>query len=669
MDEALWFTDAKKTSRYTRCDHCPSNEIRCENCSRKINGEVFLLQMTGLEQKKMFGKMFEVAVTSFTEALNYIGINAQFEIFNEKRIRYLESKYNIHVYLYQKMQYNTTHVREQYEAIREPRKLKHETVIRLMLKEPLPISSSGLIENFTIIQSKTLLPKVFTCHQMKQCKFTTSRKDKIERHEKGCRKFNTKHITCKQRAYGDDADVVREMVDNDILPKEAISYRSSFLATFDLETIEEKYDTCLPENGLMIDANLRLLSIAVGSTMEGYEPKCWVRKSSNPAEEARLVKAFLQELNNLWQEKQKKLPFWIAEAYNKIYFMNYELKKRNAKWTEYQSIWKYKMTLRKFTLLDTFGFNSAKFDIPCIAGILLTELKRTSKKVSILKKMSSYFCISTDKFIFKDVLKFSAPCSYDKFVSVWGTPGSKSIWPYSFFTSIEDIKAAKKFPPLKAFESKLRGNIKPTMESYIAAKTEFYRRKLLPRSDKNRITSMYGFLRYYNKQDVQPMAFAIKNCFDSYFTYFGVNAITAMSLPSLAQEAMFKNYAADAPLIYSFSEAFKEINQLFRKNVYGGLVNVYRRHVCTYDKEGIAKAARYADNGDPFTSIISLDFTSMYLTCQKQDMPTSPGILWERKTNTNFYKKNIMCSGHSFKGQQWLCYRQATGMLIIHSTV
>ena len=53
---------------------------------------------------------------------------------------------------------------------------------------------------------------------------------------------------------------------------------------------------------------------------------------------------------------------------------------------------------------------------------------------------------------------------------------------------------------------------------------------------------VFGFLRFYNLQDVQPLAHAIKNCFEAYFKYFGVNAITAMSLPSLAQEAMFKNF-------------------------------------------------------------------------------------------------------------------------------
>ena len=139
------------------------------------------------------------------------------------------------------------------------------------------------------------------------------------------------------------------------------------------------------------------------------------------------------------------------------------------------------------------------------------------------------------------MLKFHAPCSYDDFVTAWGTPGAKSIWPYTYYSSVEDIAAAKKFPPISAFESKLRGDERPELNLYIKAKTEFYRRKLLPIGHADRIVSMRGWLKFYNRQDVQPLAFAIRNCFDSYYQYFNVDAARANSLPSLSQSAMYKN--------------------------------------------------------------------------------------------------------------------------------
>ena len=98
---------------------------------------------------------------------------------------------------------------------------------------------------------------------------------------------------------------------------------------------------------------------------------------------------------------------------------------------------------------------------------------------------------------------------------------------------------------------------------------------------------------------------------------------------------------------------------MFREHVIGGLVNCFLRHASTYDQPDIPKSARYAANGDPFTYVIMLDFNSMYLSCQAQDMPTSPGILWE-KCQGSRWKKNIMTTGHSFKAQQWLTYLQQT---------
>jgi hypothetical protein len=379
-----------------------------------------------------------------------------------------------------------------------------------------------------------------------------------------------------------------------------------------------------------------------------------------PSEEKRLIYKFIEELIRLQNEKMKQLPDWIEKGKEIIFEKICLLKSQNAKWTAFTSLFMYQKELEKLSRLDVFGFNSARFDLPCIAGPLFLILKEKFKKVEVLKKNSSYISISTETLAFKDALKFTAPCSYDKFARVWEAPTFKSIWPYSFYSNIAEIKAAKKFPPLSAFESTLKGDIKPNMETYINGKREFYRMKLLPKGHKERIVSMYGFLKFYNTQDVQPLVIAIENCFKCYDQYFDVNAMSALSLPSLAMKAMFKNYSKIDPLIYSIPDKNKEINNIFRSNVEGGLVNVYRRDVTTMILEDVPDAAKYAENGDKFTFILGLDSNSMYLACQGEKLPTSPGILHQKLQNGFFYKQ-IMCSGHSLKCQQWLCYLDATG--------
>ena len=78
------------------------------------------------------------------------------------------------------------------------------------------------------------------------------------------------------------------------------------------------------------------------------------------------------------------------------------------------------------------------------------------------------------------------------------------------------------------------------------------------------------------------------------------------------------------------------------------------------DDAEIPKSARFSDNGDRFTFILSLDFNSMYLSCQGEELPTSPGILYKKLPNKKFYKQ-IMTSGHSLKCQQWISLLNETG--------
>ena len=259
----------------------------------------------------------------------------------------------------------------------------------------------------------------------------------------------------------------------------------------------------------------------------------------------------------------------------------------------------------KFKRLDIYGFNSGKFDLPTIAGPLLTVMKEAGN-VQILKKRNSYITISNDRIIFKDILRFHSPCTYDKFVSLWGTPGAKSIWPYSLYSSVEEINSAKIFPKRADFSNDLKDGSLPDLDLYIKAKTEFHRRKLLPKGHKDRITSMRGFLRFYNIQDVQPLAYAIINCFDSYTQCFDIDPHKELSLPSIALRAMVSNFKPTSPLVYTFGENERKIADIFRDRVYGGLTNVYHRHVRLFDSdEAIPDRAKFSKSGHRFSAIIS----------------------------------------------------------------
>ena len=254
---------------------------------------------------------------------------------------------------------------------------------------------------------------------------------------------------------------------------------------------------------------------------------------------------------------------------------------------------------------------------------------RETGKVNILKKRNSYITISNDQIIFKDVLKFHSPCSYDKFVSLWGIPGAKSIWPYNFFSSIEEINAQKTFPKRSAFANLLRDGQMIEKDVYIKAKREFHRRKLLPRGHKDRIRSMRGFLKYYNIQDVRPLADAIMNCFETYENCFGVNPHNELSLPSIALKAMVENFKPDSAFVYTFDEDEKDIADIFRDRVFGGLTNVYHKHVRLYDSDQeIPYRAKYSKSGDRYSAILRIVSHNKYTLLIFTD--TSQSQVFER---------------------------------------
>ena len=60
----------------------------------------------------------------------------------------------------------------------------------------------------------------------------------------------------------------------------------------------------------------------------------------------------------------------------------------------------------------------ARFDLPVMAGVLISQLEKR-KKVNIIKKGVSYLLIESDELVFKDILKFTSPCNLSKYLKQW----------------------------------------------------------------------------------------------------------------------------------------------------------------------------------------------------------------------------------------------------------
>lgn len=259
---------------------------------------------------------------------------------------------------------------------------------------------------------------------------------------------------------------------------------------------------------------------------------------------------------------------------------------------------------------------------------------------------------------------FSSPCSLDQFLRQWNSESAKSIFPYSFFDSIESVRNQKSFPPKSAFNNELR-KTQIDDATYNEAKTEYERRQALSINDPDKIHTFECWLKFYNLLDVAPLHQAIDKCFESFHSYFKSDPMMHFSLPALAFKAMFSNYDKNEHLIFSFHDA--NLRKMFRANIVGGLTNCYHRHINLTEKPSPYNS-KFSPSNHRFSSIAFFDVNAMYLGTQMQPMPLTPGIEWVLKNQT--FKKRSLQPGVSFKSLQWLYFVQATlfkGIQIQHA--
>ena len=199
----------------------------------------------------------------------FAGVEAEFEVLTMKRIRYVETKYKCHIILCKKDSSGRI------EMLRKTKNIKYDKQIHLLLHEDLPQTENGSIENFSLVQ-KSGLPKRFICKNTINCRYETDRVYDYHRHIAICG-GPAQVFTCKQTVYGNQSPVMRKMIEMNLLPLSALDFTSPIIASYDIETMEVPIDFCRPQTGTVTNAYLKLLSIAIGSNIQNYKPKCWIR--------------------------------------------------------------------------------------------------------------------------------------------------------------------------------------------------------------------------------------------------------------------------------------------------------------------------------------------------------------------------------------------------------
>ena len=85
-------------------------------------------------------------------------------------------------------------------------------------------------------------------------------------------------------------------------------------------------------------------------------------------------------------------------------------------------------------------------------------------QVDPIQKDTNYFTLKLTKrlddrnqvIVFKDLMNFTSPMSMDQYLKTWNGFQSKLIWPYTKFSSVEEIMSEKDFPSIEDFFNDLK---------------------------------------------------------------------------------------------------------------------------------------------------------------------------------------------------------------------
>ena len=251
-------------------------------------------------------------------------------------------------------------------------------------------------------------------------------------------------------SYGLDDDRFNDLIGRGLLPESLRGYRQTYQTVYDIETLEDKseeVDPACPE------AVLRPVSIGCSANLPDVEDKWFCVNSSETGEVQKMISAFLDHLAFLAVEYQKTIPQPIRDLIKdiRVKLADKELKFNDVKRNLQQDL----DCLKKYEILPVYAFNGAKFDLvvlmPYIGHWCGVELK-----TNMIKRGAQYMMLTVGDFQFRDILDFTAPTNLDKYLKTWGASEIKSIFPYSFFRSIEDLEATIEFPPKSAFFNELK---------------------------------------------------------------------------------------------------------------------------------------------------------------------------------------------------------------------
>ena len=566
--------------------------------------------------------------------------------------------------------------------------------------------------------------RLYACPN-KWCTFPANqRKDEIDRHVPNCTnltKFHYKHKNMVSR------DCVREFLsENNFLSKD---FTIKNFSTVDAETFGVR-DSCRDQSGNTVElAEHKIVTLAFSSTFAS--DKVFSRQSYTENDYRQFFTEICAYIEYLGKKYLETLPTQVFDSFHKIndIIKNDDKKCRDENPTIQAAerldpkmksmLLKARRFLKKIMTLRIYGFGSERFDHPLILPGLLSIWKLKPKDLQVIKRASGLmqmsFNIGGQEISFQDARLYAGSGSLSKFTKTFGAQGSKGLFCYEFFDSIDQAKACTVWPGYKEFKSSLKypnehdidsrmqkafemanneldltadqflekmgisndcyelnpdPNVFPSSINYELADLHLtvdpvqYIENFIIYEDLSRtgvVTNLFDFLKWYNLQDCIILKEALQGFSKLFQENLKINPLEYITLPAMAERVMWDHF--DDKIGNAFSLAEREINLMIRESSMGGLTAIIDgRH----QEINVSRADRVHDakvyttpNGATIVEMHSWDYNNLYGSGMRDPMPVGHGIHYKKKDNGIFSWKPVQNPDkYSLDSIEWLNYEQ-----------
>ena len=503
--------------------------------------------------------------------------------------------------------------------------------------------------HFCLIQNLKLYTKSYKCTHCNKLLKTAS---DLRVHSSRCSSETTKHYF-PYGEYTPPKTIFQKLEQEGIAIPESLRYHP-YYAVFDCEVFFTHSKNDLPNNSPTIswESKHNLASISVASNVAGFtQPVCFVRETD--VTEGEIVQEMLKYLQAMSDHCYHKLRY---ERYHKIFralerkkieAVKLEIKAGNFEQMNFiQSIkfvgQKYDRLIKELDTyiaeLMVFGFNSARYDLPLIAPLLIgTHISEKKQCGYVVKKGTSYQTLSLGRLKFLDVCNFIAPgFSYSDYLKAFEVEETKFFWIHEQFTSLKVLQRTD-FPEHWEFYSSLKQrNI--TTDEYNHVRKIWEERKMKTLKD---------LLIYYNNCDCVPFVSALARQMQ-FFRSIGLDIKSAISIPGLSIRHLFNLKDSNSPIMM-FGEQNKDLYYMIRSNIRGGLSMVFSRYQEV--EKTVIKKEYYAEQAKTTQSVLGLDVSALYLN-NLTNMPMPCGAFVRRRSSNDF--KLERCYAYGVKAAQWI---------------